>query len=164
MGIKRSPIWKIDSATFKEVVTTKETMTEILQFFGLKNHGSNYSTLENRIREEGIDVDHIKKAQKERRKGNLRTNKLEDDEVFVVNSEYSRFHLKNRIIKDRLLDYVCVSCGNTGEWNGRPLVLTLDHINGINDDNRLENLRFLCPNCHSQTDTFAGRNVRDESA
>lgn len=58
------------------------------------------------------------------------------------------------------MEYKCACCGNTGEWNGRPLVLQLDHINGDNCDNRLENLRFLCPNCHSQTDTFAGRNCK----
>jgi hypothetical protein len=47
-----------------------------------------------------------------------------------------------------------------GEWNGQPLKLQLDHINGINDDNRLENLRFICPNCHSQTITYAGKNTK----
>ncbi|HWJ21061.1 MAG TPA: HNH endonuclease [Gemmatimonadaceae bacterium] len=52
---------------------------------------------------------------------------------------------------------VCATCGNAGEWQGKPLTLQLDHVNGKYDDNRLENLRWLCPNCHSQTETFAGR-------
>ena len=51
----------------------------------------------------------------------------------------------------------CALCGNEGEWCGQPLTLQLDHVNGRYDDNRLENLRWLCPNCHSQTPTFAGR-------
>jgi 5-methylcytosine-specific restriction endonuclease McrA len=51
-------------------------------------------------------------------------------------------------------------CGQQPMWNGKQLVLILDHINGINNDNRLENLRLLCPNCNSQTPTFAGRNAR----
>jgi len=51
----------------------------------------------------------------------------------------------------------CALCGNSGEWQGKPLTLQLDHANGRYDDNRLENLRWLCPNCHSQTETFAGR-------
>ena len=52
---------------------------------------------------------------------------------------------------------VCACCGNAGRWQGQPLTLQLDHVNGRYNDNRLENLRWLCPNCHSQTETFAGR-------
>src|SRR5687768_5680423 len=69
----------------------------------------------------------------------------------------SRHNLKQRILREKKLPYICTICGNIGEWNGMRLVLHLDHINGINDDDRLENLRFLCPNCHSQTDTYAGK-------
>ena len=61
-------------------------------------------------------------------------------------------------MQDNLLEYKCEQCGNTGEWLNQPLVLQLDHINGIHDDNRLENLRFLWPNCHSITETYAGKN------
>ena len=53
-------------------------------------------------------------------------------------------------------------CNNTGEWQGYTIALELDHINGINNDHRLENLRWLCPNCHATTKTFAGRNHKDE--
>jgi 5-methylcytosine-specific restriction endonuclease McrA len=63
--------------------------------------------------------------------------------------------LKRRLISESLLENKCSiqECGLT-EWCGRPIVLVLDHINGVNNDNRLENLRFLCPNCNSQQDTF----------
>ncbi|MGB2240169.1 MAG: HNH endonuclease [Pseudomonadales bacterium] len=54
--------------------------------------------------------------------------------------------------------YNCSSCGIGDEWNGKPITLQLDHINGVNNDHRLDNLRMLCPNCHSQTDTWCGRN------
>jgi hypothetical protein len=59
-----------------------------------------------------------------------------------------------------LWPYVCAECGQPPEWNGKPLVLQVDHVNGDPADNRPENLRFLCPNCHTQTETFAGRNCR----
>jgi 5-methylcytosine-specific restriction endonuclease McrA len=68
--------------------------------------------------------------------------------------------IKKTIIRDKLLPYECQECGNTGEHLGKPLSLHLDHINGKNKDHRLENLRFLCPNCHSQTDTYCGRNTK----
>lgn len=69
-----------------------------------------------------------------------------------------RHHLKKKILKNKLLANECQICKQPPEWNGKILVLQLDHINGINNDNRIENLRLLCPNCHSQTDTFCHKN------
>ena len=63
-----------------------------------------------------------------------------------------------RIIDDNLIEYKCQECGLKDSWNNKMLVLHLDHINGISNDHRLENLRFLCPNCHSQTDTYTDKN------
>lgn len=83
--------------------------------------------------------------------------KFSNEEVFVENSYYARHLIKKRIISQKLLEYKCVGCGNNGNHNGKSLSLQLDHINGKAEDNRLENLRFLCPNCHSQTDTYAGK-------
>lgn len=83
--------------------------------------------------------------------------KLTNEEVFVKNSYYARHLIKRRILEQSLLEYICAECGNKGDHNGRPLTLQLDHINGEGQDHRIENLRFLCPNCHSQTDTYAGK-------
>jgi 5-methylcytosine-specific restriction endonuclease McrA len=83
--------------------------------------------------------------------------KLSNDQVFIENSYYARHHIKRRIIEQKLIPYVCDDCGNKGKHNNKPLSLQLDHINGNGNDHRLENLRFLCPNCHSQTDTYAGK-------
>lgn len=77
--------------------------------------------------------------------------------IFTENSLYSNELVKQRIVKDNLLEYKCLKCG-IDSWCGETLVLDLDHINGDNKDNRLENLRYLCPNCHSQTHTYKGRN------
>lgn len=83
------------------------------------------------------------------------------EEVFVKNSTYTRSHLKSKLLKYKLLPLRCKKCGIGEEWNGEPLTLQIDHINGVSNDNRLENLRFLCPNCHSQTSTYAGANTKN---
>lgn len=88
--------------------------------------------------------------------------KFPNEKVFVENSTYSRMRLKERIIKQELIPYECAECGNVGEWNGKKLVLQLDHKNGVNDDHRIDNLRFLCPNCHTQQDTYAAKNRLNE--
>lgn len=69
-----------------------------------------------------------------------------------------RHHVKGRLLRAGLLNNECGICGLTN-WRGLPLTMHLDHINGVRDDHRLENLRMLCPNCHSQTETYGGRNA-----
>lgn len=89
-----------------------------------------------------------------------KNKRYKDVDVFVENSSYPRHRLKERIVKNNLIPYKCACCGMSSVWNDLPLVLQLDHINGVNNDNRLENIRFLCPNCHSQQGTYAGKNKK----
>ncbi len=69
----------------------------------------------------------------------------------------NRSHLKQRLLAEGLKENRCESCGLT-EWQGKPLNMQLHHNNGRGKDNRLENISFLCPNCHAQTETWGGRN------
>lgn len=80
------------------------------------------------------------------------------ESVFVKDSKTSRSVIRKNIISKNLIPYVCSFCKNKGEWFGKELSLHLDHINGVNNDNRIENLRFLCPNCHATTSTYVGKN------
>jgi Zn finger protein HypA/HybF involved in hydrogenase expression len=86
---------------------------------------------------------------------------IANEKIFSKNSSY-RKEAKLRIVKEKLIPYVCQECGNTGEWNGKSLTLQLDHKNGDNTDNRLENLEYLCPNCHSQTSTYGSKNTHNK--
>ena len=84
-------------------------------------------------------------------------------EVLNANGVCSTHLVKKVVLREGLIPYMCERCHNEGTWGGEPLVLRLDHKNGIRNDHRIENLRFLCPNCDSQTSTFCGRNKRKAS-
>ena len=76
----------------------------------------------------------------------------------MLRPHVQRPYLRKRLVREGFLIYECAFCG-INKWRGRPLSLELDHINGNKHDNWFENLRLLCPNCHSQTETFSGRNI-----
>lgn len=76
------------------------------------------------------------------------------DEILVSNSITPRNVVKGILMKEKLIPYCCKKCEIVDVWQNEKINLHLDHINGINNDNRIENLRFLCPNCHSQTKTY----------
>lgn len=83
---------------------------------------------------------------------------IPNERLFTNDSTYPTVTIRRRIIRDGLLEEKCVSCGLGPKWNGLDLTLQLDHLNGNTVDNRLENLRFLCPNCHAQTPTWGWKN------
>jgi hypothetical protein len=80
------------------------------------------------------------------------------EKVLVTGTLVKTSQLRERLIRTRLKAERCEMCGKE-RWNGRPIPLELDHVNGKRDDNRLSNLRLLCPNCHAQTDNYRGRNI-----
>jgi 5-methylcytosine-specific restriction endonuclease McrA len=99
--------------------------------------------------------------EKAKRSGRLVTHRDRHLQLSVLlvedRPQTGRANLKRKLVKEGVLEYKCDRCG-ISEWLGAPLALQLDHVNGRKTDNRLSNVRLLCPNCHSQTDTFAGRN------
>lgn len=97
--------------------------------------------------------------QKARVRGDITTRSPGMPIERLLTGPRNRSHVKGRLLHAGLLKNECAMCG-LSRWHGKALSLHLDHINGVRDDHRLENLRMLCPNCHSQTETYGGRNMK----
>lgn len=145
---------------FIEVVKTNYSIASCLMALGLKQYGGNYKTFHAKIKYLNLDITHFTGQGHLKGKTHNWSNPKPLNKILVKNSTYlTTSSLKKRILKEGLLEYKCSECG-IKEWNNKKLSLQLDHINGINDDNRIENLRLLCPNCHSQTETYTGKNIK----
>lgn len=149
-------IYKLSDEQFVELLKKSSTISEVLFKLGYTTKGNSwgYSQIKRRMTDLNLDYSIFKgKSYLE----NKKPDKISEQDILRENCKHQRTVLRRYIIKNNLIPYKCAICGCT-EWQGKTLSLELDHINGINNDNRLENLRFLCPNCHSQTSTYGSRN------
>jgi Zn finger protein HypA/HybF involved in hydrogenase expression len=136
----------------RAAVAKSSSLAQALQLLGLRPAGGNYRALHEACARLGLEAPACVTWTPPP------SDPVPDELVFCENSSFlNRTQIKVRLIR-RGKTNECAECGMGPEWNGRPLVLQLDHVNGIYNDNREENLRLLCPNCHSQTETFTGRN------
>ncbi|MEU8134153.1 HNH endonuclease signature motif containing protein [Streptodolium elevatio] len=149
----------VDSDTFRSVVAESESVAEVSRRLGL-THGTNaYRLVRRWASEYSVDISGMTGRGHNRGK---RAPRLSAADVLRHDPGRDRrtsVHLLRRALTEIGRDQRCVGCGTGSVWNGKPLILEVDHINGAWRDNRQENLRYLCPNCHSQTDTFCGRNA-----
>lgn len=153
--------YKIPDEIFIETVKQSRSIREALLKLGLTETGSAYRVFKRRIASLGLDTSHLLGMGYLKGKTHNWTPAKPLAEVLIEHSDYDcTYRLKHRLFKERLLKNECYSCGLKDTWQGSPISLQLDHINGIRHDNRLCNLRILCPNCHSQTSTFAGRSKK----
>jgi hypothetical protein len=144
----------------RAAVARSLTWAATLRQLGYESKGANYRTLQRWVKEWGISTDHFDPNAARRLNSGLRATPLE--EVMVENSTYPRGQLKRRLFAVGLRQRVCEMCGQGEEWNGRHMALVLDHINGVSNDHRLENLRIVCANCAATLDTHCGRNLPRE--
>jgi hypothetical protein len=150
-------IINISKDQFEHAVNDSYSIANALRLLGYIGVGGNYKTFYKLQNIYNVDISHFTgKASRLFNKVTFQQKSLSD--VLCENSEYSRASLKKRLIDEGILLNDCYICELKSEWNNKPLVLILDHINGINNDNRIENLRLVCPNCNSQLSTFCGRN------
>ena len=157
INIAKSAIWNLSKEEIQEKVNQCNCICDMLEVFGYKrNSGSMAKVMKKVIDVYDIDTSHFRPFYRETQKPIYSL-----DEILVKNSSYTNISkLKDRILKAGLLKYECECCGNKGKWNDKSLVLQLDHIDGDHFNHSIENLRFLCPNCHSQTDTYSGKNAK----
>ena len=156
---KISRLNQLSDQKFSDIVKESDSFLDLKKKVGYTStSGAVAINVKNRVLSLGLNTSHFTRS-KNRRLDNLGNTKYKIEEILIENSNYhNRTMMKKRIINSKLLEYKCSICDNKGEWLGKPITLQIDHINGKNNDNRLENLRFICPNCHSQTETYSGKN------
>lgn len=158
---------KIDTFTDEQIyefIEKSKSFRQLILKLGFSSNGSgDYVYVKTQLDKRDINYQRLLKIRtnsntvlKVDEKGRI-LQKYSNEEVFIVNSKLDRGSIKKRILDQKLILYVCQGCGLGDEWNGKKISLQLEHKNGVNNDNRLENLCFLCPNCHSQTDTFSSK-------
>lgn len=143
-----------------EAVKSSKSIKETLVKLGIKPTGCNYRTFHRAVERLNIDTSHFVSPKRWNEGKTFPHRRVTSQEVLVKNATLSSNKMIRRVIeRENLLKYECSLCG-LSEWRGDKLTLEIDHINGDNSDNRLHNLRYLCPNCHSQTPTWRGRNIK----
>jgi hypothetical protein len=148
---------KYHEENLKNIIILSNSIGETLDKLNLRRAGGNYGIINNYIKKYNIDISHFDKSGYNINDVRQIRN-LED--VLVENSNYSRTNLKKRLYNEGILERKCCLCNQDENWNGMKISLVLDHINGVYNDNRVENLRIVCPNCNAGLDTFAGRNSK----
>jgi len=148
---------KVDNELFSQYVAESFSVAEVLKKCDIVPRGGNYRIFYNRIKSLCLDTSHFTGQGHLKNKTNIYAPEKSIEESFVKDGTLHSTNLKRKILKYGLIPYICDECFLT-EWRGIKLSLHLDHIDGDNSNNELSNLRFLCPNCHSLTETYCGKN------
>ena len=146
----------------REAVENASSLSAALRLLGLRPAGGNHRSLKKLIAFYDISTDHFNPNWVLR--GPRPSRAIPLDEILVEHSHYHRGNLKQRLYDTGLRQRRCELCGQDEIWRGSRMALILDHINGVPTDNRLENLRIVCPNCAATLDTHCGRKNRVEVA
>jgi hypothetical protein len=142
----------------REAVAASLSFTETLRRLSYCRTGANPGTVKKYVRLWGISTVHFDpEAGRRRTLARNGRSAIPLEQVLVEDSSYHRGHLKERLFEAGLKERRCELCGQDEVWRGRAMSLILDHINGVSTDNRLGNLRLVCPNCAATLDTHCGR-------
>lgn len=153
----RCKVFSCSDAEFSALVAKHVTRADILRELGLRTEqGYYYRAINTRVQAMGLDTTHWVGGKHPIGKFPSILSPT-NEALFVQGSVRKREHLKSRLLRDHLVEKKCAVCGNGPVWQGKPLSLQLDHVDGDGSNNTLNNLRLICPNCHSQTPTFGGK-------
>lgn len=154
----------MDKEKIIKIIESSKNRLEVLVKLGWNTQTNGYRRLDKFIKNNSINTFHfesIAERMKRIRSKQIIKPKYDLAEILVVDSNYiNTTTLKNRLYKEGFKEKKCELCGQTEMWRGRKLSLILDHINGVYDDNRIENLRIVCPNCNATLDTHCGKNKK----
>ena len=139
----------------KTAIETSTSMRQVLIKVNVVPYGGNYDVLRKALYHFNLDTSHF--VGQAWNKGKMLDAKVSIEDYLSNKKPIQSFKLKNRLLKEKIFEARCFSCDST-EWLGEPIPLELDHIDGNNKDNRLLNLRLLCPNCHALTPTYRSKN------
>jgi hypothetical protein len=142
---------RYDVEFFTNIVKTSNNISDVSRKLNLSTGHGNRQTIQKYIKLYNIDISHFHNGYYGNDYNFLIKRSL--SEYLVENSTFCRMTLKKRLYKEGLKERKCELCGQGEDWNGKHMSLILDHINGVNNDNRLENLRIVCPNCNATLDT-----------
>lgn len=142
----------------RDAVSKAVSQSDALRRLGLRPAGGNHGTLKKLIAFYGISTDHFDPNWVLR--GPRIRARIPLEQILVEASTYPRRKLKDRLNEAGLKTRMCELCGQGESWRGGRMALILDHINGVGDDNRIQNLRVVCPNCAATLDTHCGRKNR----
>lgn len=155
--IKMSKLNKYSKEEIDKAVLESNCIAAVCRNIGIGTRGNNFERIKKYIDFYNSNTDHFQSAS-EQLKGLAVGRTIPLEKILIVNSTYGNsYTLKKRLLKEAIKINKCEVCGLSDKWNDKNINMQLDHINGVNNDNRIENLRMICPNCHSQTETFCGK-------
>lgn len=165
MSAKKSKLYNYSPDQLQKMLDESQSFSNFFEKIGFCRKGGNSKTLKRIIQEYNLNTNQLDKNRQEyfaqcALKSKNRTRKIED----ILNNKvefHSSWHLLRRLVKEGVKKYECEICG-IEEWNGKPISLQLHHKDGKRNNNELSNLQILCPNCHSQTETFGTKNMKNK--